>query len=135
MGAQSMTLVARNVDDNDDDIENNNLSQDFFHTDTSSALSAAAQPTNFVKHFSTSNGPPQLLFICFMLALASGCTVGVVRSDNCSVIKSSALFVDYDPFFFIFFFQIPAVMTDRFARKNHDYDGMDCFAFSTTSRV
>jgi hypothetical protein len=68
------------------------------------------------------------------LALASGCTVGVVRSNIFSVIKSSVLFCRLWPFFFYIPSQIPAVMTDRFARKNYGYDGMDCFAFSTVEK-
>jgi hypothetical protein len=91
MAAQSMMLVAGNVDDNDDDSKYHQ-SQECTPDDVKCALSTAGQPTNFVKHFSTSNGPPQVLFICFMLALASGCTVGVVRSNIFSVIKSSVLF-------------------------------------------
>ena len=33
---------------------------------------------SFLRHFATSNGPPQVLLICLTLALAAGCTVGVV---------------------------------------------------------
>jgi len=61
---------------------------------------------SFVQHFSSSSGPPQVLLICFLLALASGCTVGV----------------------------IPAVVTDRLARINHAYTGADCFTFSTSDK-
>jgi hypothetical protein len=91
MAAQSMMVVAGDVDGNDDVGDNKPQSQECFPADANCTLSTSGQPTNFMKHFSTSNGPPQVLFICFMLALASGCTVGVVRSDNCSVVKSSIL--------------------------------------------
>lgn len=47
--------------------------------------------SSFVKHFSSANGPPQVLFICFMLALASGCTVGVVSCANAMDRASSVL--------------------------------------------
>jgi hypothetical protein len=50
---------------------------------------------SFVNAFVQSNGPPQMILLCLLIALAFGSTVGVV----------------------------PAVMTDRYARLLHHYTG------------
>ena len=63
---------------------------------------AAAQNESFLKSFFRSKGPPQVIFLCMLLALSLGSTVGV----------------------------LPAVMTDRYARINHGYTGADCSSFS-----
>ena len=58
---------------------------------------------SFFKAFFRSQGPPQVIFLCMLLALSLGSTVGVV----------------------------PAVVTDRYARINHGYtDEADCSSFS-----
>lgn len=55
--------------------------------------------SKFLSTFANSKGAPQIIFLCMLLALSLGSTVGVV----------------------------PAVMTDRFARLNHGFDGeQDC---------
>jgi hypothetical protein len=48
---------------------------------------------SFVQAFAQSNGPPQMIVLCLLIALAFGSTVGVV----------------------------PAVMTDRYAHLLHNY--------------
>ena len=53
---------------------------------------------SFIGYFCRSSGPPQVVFLCMILTLSLGSTVGVV----------------------------PAVMSDRYARLNHDYQGEDC---------
>mmetsp|Transcript_14737 Transcript_14737/g.23039 ORF Transcript_14737/g.23039 Transcript_14737/m.23039 type:complete len:642 (-) Transcript_14737:88-2013(-) len=60
------------------------------HPSTTSILSNSS----FWIYFVTSNGPPQIIILCCLLALGFGCTVGVV----------------------------PAVMTDRYARMYHGYN-------------
>ena len=56
-----------------------------------------SNPTHadFLRHFIRSNGPPQIIALCLIIALALGSTIGVV----------------------------PAVMEDRFARLAHGYNG------------
>ena len=70
-------------------------------SDTAENDTAAAQNESFLKSFSRSKGPPQVIFLCMLLALSLGSTVGV----------------------------LPAVMTDRYARINHGYAGADCSSF------
>lgn len=60
----------------------------------------------FFKTFTNSKGAPQVIFLCMVLAMSLGSTVGVV----------------------------PAVMTDRFARLNHGFDDeKDCSFFTTNN--
>lgn len=62
---------------------------------------------SFFKAFFRSQGPPQVIFLCMLLALSLGSTVGVV----------------------------PAVVTDRYARINHGYmDEADCSSFSRNAK-
>ena len=62
---------------------------------------------SFFKAFFRSQGPPQVIFLCMLLALSLGSTVGVV----------------------------PAVVTDRYARINHGYtDEADCSSFSRNEK-
>jgi hypothetical protein len=35
---------------------------------------------SFIMEFATSNGPPQIVFLCMLLALGFGSTIGVVRN-------------------------------------------------------
>ena len=51
--------------------------------------------SDFLRHFLKSSGPPQVIALCLLIALALGSTVGVV----------------------------PAVVEDRYARLNHGYNG------------
>ena len=54
---------------------------------------------SFIRHFCVSKGPPQIVFLCLLLAMALGSTIGVV----------------------------PVVVTDRYARLAHGYtDPRDC---------
>jgi len=53
---------------------------------------------SFISFIIKSKGPPQLIFCSFVYALSFGSIIGVV----------------------------PAVMTDRYARLNHGFDGEDC---------
>ena len=50
---------------------------------------------DFLRHFAGTDGPPQIILLCLLLAVALGSTIGVV----------------------------PAVMTDRYARLGHGYGG------------
>lgn len=43
---------------------------------------------SFFRFFISSNGPPQVVFISFLLALALGSTIGVVRSNNFNYSRS-----------------------------------------------
>ena len=62
---------------------------------------------SFFRAFFRSQGPPQVIFLCMLLALSLGSTVGVV----------------------------PAVVTDRYARINHGYtDEADCSSFSRNDK-
>jgi len=63
-------------------------------------------PTSFLRYFLTSNGPPQIITLCLLIALALGSTVGVV----------------------------PAVVEDRYARLNHGYTGEPCLQLKIGER-
>lgn len=63
-------------------------------------------PTSFLRYFLTSSGPPQIITICLINALAIGSTVGVV----------------------------PAVAEDRYARLNHGYTGQPCLEIKMGER-
>jgi MFS family permease len=56
---------------------------------------------SFIVQFANTKGPPQIALLLMLVALGLGCTIGVV----------------------------PAVMTDRFARLNHGYNGDACASF------
>jgi len=58
---------------------------------------------SFVVQYMKTSGPPQITFLMMLVAIGLGSTIGVV----------------------------PAVMTDRFARLQHDYDGPDCSTYET----
>ena len=58
---------------------------------------------SFIVEFSQMNGPPQIALLMATLAIGYGCTMGVT----------------------------PAIMSDRFARINHSYDGVACDSFSS----
>ena len=58
---------------------------------------------SFIVEFSQMNGPPQIALLMATLAIGYGCTMGVT----------------------------PAIMSDRFARINHGYDGVACDSFSS----
>jgi MFS transporter, DHA1 family, tetracycline resistance protein len=60
-------------------------------------LSVYRRPS-FVHDFWQSRGPPQIAFLMVLIAMGMGCTIGVV----------------------------PAVMSDRFARLHHGWEGDDC---------
>lgn len=70
--------------DDDEDCENsqNQESNNFTQSD-------------FISHFVRSSGPPQIVTLCILIALALGSTVGIV----------------------------PAIVEDRYARLKHGYDG------------
>ena len=58
---------------------------------------------SFIVEFSQMNGPPQIALLMATLAIGYGCTMGVT----------------------------PAIMSDRFARINHGYEGLPCDSFSS----
>ena len=60
----------------------------------------------FFLHFIKSSGPPQIIALCLLLALALGSTIGVV----------------------------PAVVEDRYARLHHGYTGEPCLQLSKEDR-
>jgi DHA1 family tetracycline resistance protein-like MFS transporter len=61
----------------------------------------ASGDQSFIQSFFTARGPPQVIFLCMLLALSLGSTVGVTV----------------------------AVVTDRYARLNHGYtDEADCYS-------
>lgn len=61
----------------------------------------------FLKRFANSDGAPQVVFLCLIIALSFGSTIGVV----------------------------PAVTTDRFARLNHGFDGeFECSYYSSADK-
>lgn len=60
----------------------------------------------FLLHFIKSSGPPQIITLCLLLALALGSTIGVV----------------------------PAVVEDRYARLHHGYDGQPCLELTKEDR-
>jgi hypothetical protein len=62
--------------------------------------------TGFIRYFITSSGPPQIITLCLLLALALGSTVGVV----------------------------PSLVEDRFARLNHGYEGVPCLQLKMGER-
>jgi hypothetical protein len=62
--------------------------------------------TGFIRYFITSSGPPQIITLCLLLALALGSTVGVV----------------------------PSLVEDRFARLNHGYEGAPCLQLKMGER-
>ena len=62
--------------------------------------------TGFIRYFITSSGPPQIITLCLLLALALGSTVGVV----------------------------PSLVEDRFARLNHGYEGVPCLQLKMSER-
>eukprot|EP00567_Pseudictyota_dubia_P003789 CAMPEP_0197446878 /NCGR_PEP_ID=MMETSP1175-20131217/11697_1 /TAXON_ID=1003142 /ORGANISM="Triceratium dubium, Strain CCMP147" /LENGTH=542 /DNA_ID=CAMNT_0042978047 /DNA_START=56 /DNA_END=1684 /DNA_ORIENTATION=+ len=66
----------------------------------------AVRRQSFIRFFASSRGAPQVVFLCMLLALALGSTLGVV----------------------------PAVVTDRYARLNHGYDGKDCASFVSSDK-
>lgn len=55
---------------------------------------------SFCKFFANSRGPPEIVFLCLLYALALGCTIGVV----------------------------PAVLTDQYAKNYHGFDRGDSCA-------
>uniref|UniRef100_A0A7S2XRJ3 Major facilitator superfamily (MFS) profile domain-containing protein n=1 Tax=Attheya septentrionalis TaxID=420275 RepID=A0A7S2XRJ3_9STRA len=62
---------------------------------------------SFLMEFATSRGPPQVVALCMLLALALGSTIGIV----------------------------PAVVTDRYARLNHGYsDSYDCSHYHSNQK-
>jgi DHA1 family tetracycline resistance protein-like MFS transporter len=63
-------------------------------------------PTSFLRYLLTSSGPPQIIILCLIIALALGSTVGVV----------------------------PAVVEDRYARLNHGYTGEPCLQLKIGER-
>jgi len=66
----------------------------------------ASSRSGFLLHFVRSSGPPQIVTLCLLLALALGSTVGVV----------------------------PAVVEDRYARLRHGYDGEPCLEVAREER-
>jgi MFS family permease len=56
---------------------------------------------SFIVQFANTKGPPQIALLLMLVALGLGCTIGVV----------------------------PAVMSDRFARLYHGYNGDACASF------
>lgn len=56
---------------------------------------------SFIVQFANTKGPPQIALLLMLVALGLGCTIGVV----------------------------PAVMSDRFARLHHGYNGDACSSF------
>ena len=56
---------------------------------------------SFIVQFTVGRGPPQIVAMVILYAIGFGSTVGIV----------------------------PAIMSDRFARLNHDYTGEDCSSF------
>eukprot|EP00571_Detonula_confervacea_P011970 CAMPEP_0172305814 /NCGR_PEP_ID=MMETSP1058-20130122/7032_1 /TAXON_ID=83371 /ORGANISM="Detonula confervacea, Strain CCMP 353" /LENGTH=533 /DNA_ID=CAMNT_0013017527 /DNA_START=48 /DNA_END=1649 /DNA_ORIENTATION=- len=60
----------------------------------------------FLLHFIKSSGPPQIIALCLILALALGSTIGVV----------------------------PAVVEDRYARLHHGYTGAPCLELAKEDR-
>lgn len=65
-----------------------------------------SENTSFLRYFLTSSGPPQIITLCLLIALALGSTVGVV----------------------------PAVVEDRYARLNHGYTGEPCLQIKMGER-
>jgi hypothetical protein len=62
---------------------------------------------SFIMQFASKEGPRAIIILIVCLAMGVGCTVGVV----------------------------PAVMTDRYARLNHGYDGaMSCSEYSIDTK-
>lgn len=60
------------------------------------------QNQSFLKFFFSLSGPPQIVIVCLILAVALGSTIGVV----------------------------PAVMTDRYARLHYNFEGLkDCYRY------
>ena len=74
-------LLGTKINTHDDDDEH------FFHDNLTQS--------DFLRHFLQSSGPPQIIILCLLLALALGSTIGVV----------------------------PAVVEDRYARLRHGYSG------------
>ena len=65
------------------------------------------KPTmSFLRYFLSTSGPPQIITLCLLLALALGSTVGVV----------------------------PAVVEDRYARLSHGYTGEPCLQIKAGER-
>ena len=62
--------------------------------------------TAFLRYFITTSGPPQIISLCLLIALALGSTIGVV----------------------------PAVVTDRYARLHHGYSGEPCLQLAKDDR-
>jgi len=62
--------------------------------------------SNFLLHFIKSSGPPQIIALCLIIALALGSTIGVV----------------------------PAVVEDRYARLHHGYSGEPCLELAKEDR-
>lgn len=56
---------------------------------------SSSSMADFLGNIAATDGPPQIILLCLLLAVAIGCTISVV----------------------------PAVMTDRYARLHHGYDG------------
>ena len=56
---------------------------------------------SFIVQFAVGRGPPQIVAMVILYAMGFGSTVGIV----------------------------PALMSDRFARLNHEYTGEDCSSF------
>ncbi len=70
------------------------------------AANDAASRSGFLLHFAKSSGPPQIITLCILLALALGSTIGVV----------------------------PAVVGDRYARLRHGYGGAPCMELAGEDR-
>jgi len=73
--------------------------EDYNHNSDSNDVS-------FLKYFLSTNGPPQIIFVCFLYALSIGSSVGV----------------------------IPSVMMDRYARLNHNFDGYACSSYGNDAK-
>ena len=82
-------LLDQTKDDGTDDTDDQNPSQ-----------------SNFLLHFIKSSGPPQIIALCLIIALALGSTIGVV----------------------------PAVVEDRYARLHHGYSGEPCLELDKEDR-
>ena len=92
-----------NNDDNDDEEEQQHARRNLpcrHHPDETNTTVSLSQPTlqsssSFIAQFVKTQGPPQITFLMILIAIGVGSTIGVV----------------------------PEVMTDRFARINHGYNG------------
>jgi MFS family permease len=60
---------------------------------------------SFIRTFLSTNGPPQIILVCVVLAFGFGSTIGVV----------------------------PSITTNRYATLYHNYTGPDCTSYTTTT--